>query len=112
MRLPIVHHPDYDAGFPVTHRFPMGKYRALMDRLAGTGLATAANLRTTAPAPARWLDLAHDPAYVGQVLSCSVPKEIEREIGFAVDERVSRRAQLAAAGTLLAARLALENGIA
>ena len=112
MALPIVHHPDYDAGFPVTHRFPMGKYRALMERLARTGLATGANLRTTAPAPARWLDLAHDPAYVGQVLSCSVPKPIEREIGFAVDERVSRRAQLATAGTLLAARLALEHGIA
>ena len=112
MALPIVHHPDYDAGFPVTHRFPMGKYRALMERLARTGVATAANLRTTAPAPARWLDLAHDPAYVGQVLSCAVPKEIEREIGFPVDERVSRRAQLATAGTLLAARLALESGIA
>lgn len=112
MALPIVHHPDYDAGFPVTHRFPMGKYRALMERLSRTGLATGSNLRTTAPAPARWLDLAHDPAYVGHVLSCSVPKPIEREIGFAVDERVSRRAQLATAGTLLAARLALEHGIA
>lgn len=112
MALPIVHHPDYDAGFPVTHRFPMGKYRALMERLARTGVATGSNLRTTAPAPARWLDLAHDPAYVDQVLSCSVPKEIEREIGFPVDERVSRRAQLATAGTLLAARLALEGGIA
>lgn len=112
MALPIVHHPDYDAGFPAGHRFPMGKYRALIDLLAESGAATAANLRTTSPAPARWLELAHDPAYVGQVLSCSVPRPIEREIGFAVDERVSRRAQLAAAGTLLAARLALEHGIA
>ena len=41
-----------------------------------------------------------------------MPPAIEREIGFAVVERVSRRAQLATAGTLLAARLALEHGIA
>ena len=41
------------------------------------------------------------------VLACRVPAAIEREIGFAVDRRVSRRAQLATAGTVLAARLAL-----
>ena len=39
-------------------------------------------------------------------------RRIEREIGFPIVERVSRRAQLAAGGTVLAARLALEHGIA
>ena len=52
------------------------------------------------------------PIYVDQVIACAVPERIEREIGFPVGERVSRRAQLAAGGTLLAARLALEHGIA
>ncbi len=69
----------------------MGKYRALMERLSRTGLATGANLRTTAPALARWLDLAHDPAYVDQVLSCAVP-EADR----ARDRLPGRRARLAA----------------
>ncbi|TIW72093.1 MAG: histone deacetylase, partial [Mesorhizobium sp.] len=30
MPLQIVHHPGYDAGFAVNHRFPMSKYPLLM----------------------------------------------------------------------------------
>jgi acetoin utilization deacetylase AcuC-like enzyme len=109
--LPIVHHPDYDANFPADHRFPMGKYRLLMERLTAKGLANGA-IHVPDPALPDWLDLAHLPLYVEQVLSSSVPREIEREIGFPVSERVSRRAQMASAGTVLAARLALKQGIA
>ncbi|MDP3896987.1 MAG: histone deacetylase [Mesorhizobium sp.] len=112
MLLPIVHHPDYDANFPARHRFPMGKYRLLMETLRAQGLATEENLRTPAsPSPA-WLKLAHDAAYVDQVLDLTVPAGIEKEIGFPVSEQVSRRAQMAVAGTILAARLALTHGIA
>lgn len=110
MPLRIVTHPDYDAGFPVTHRFPMGKYSALVAALSARGLMRAVS-RPDLPSP-DWLKLAHDAAYVEQVLACRVPPKIEREIGFPIVERVSRRAQLAGAGTVLAARLALEHGIA
>lgn len=112
MTLQIVHHPDYDANFPSDHRFPMGKYRLLMEELRARGLATQAALHVPAPAPSSWLRRAHDSGYVDQVLAFSVPQTIEREIGFPVTERVSRRAQLASAGTVLAARLALDHGIA
>ncbi len=112
MPLPIVHHPDYDAQFPPHHRFPMGKYRVLMEALARRGLATDAHLRTPAtPAPS-WLKLAHAPGYVDQVLSVAVPPAIEKEIGFPVSDKVSRRAQMAVAGTVLAAKLALKHGLA
>ena len=90
----------------------MGKYSALMERLAARGLAAPPNLHRPAPAESGWLKLAHDPAYVDQVIACAVSAKIEREIGFPIGERVSRRAQLAAGGTILAARLALANGIA
>ena len=112
MALPIVHHPDYDAKFAVNHRFPMGKYSALMRTLRTRGLANDATMVTSAPAPATWLRLAHDANYVDQVLRCEVPKQVEREIGFAISERVSLRARLAAAGTTIAADIALANGIA
>jgi acetoin utilization deacetylase AcuC-like enzyme len=112
MPLPIVHHPDYDAQFPAHHRFPMGKYRVLMEALARRGLATEAHLRTPAPPPPSWLKLAHAPAYVDQVLAFAVPAAIEKEIGFPVSDRVSRRAQMAVGGTVLAARLALKQGLA
>ncbi len=112
MPLEIVHHPDYDAKFPAHHRFPMGKYRFLMDALMRRGLVIDGALHIPEPLGAEVLALAHDPIYVEQVLSISVPVAIEKEIGFPVDERVARRAHLAVSGTLLAARKALEKGIA
>ncbi|MBU4531201.1 MAG: histone deacetylase [Hoeflea sp.] len=111
-QLPIVHAPAYDAGFAPGHRFPMGKYTRLMDLIRETGLGVMADFHAPAPASAEWLALAHDRAYVDQVLACSVPALIEREIGFQVDQRVSLRARLATAGTVMAARLALSEGIA
>jgi acetoin utilization deacetylase AcuC-like enzyme len=110
--LQIVHHPDYDAGFAVNHRFPMSKYPLLMEALDERGLARHDTLHMPEPALASWLRLAHAADYVDQVLACEVPAKIEREIGFPVSPRVSLRAQLAAAGTVLAARLALKHGIA
>lgn len=112
MRLPIVHHPDYDAKFEPGHRFPMGKYSALMRQLESRGLVGPDNLHQPEPLHPSLLKLAHSPVYIDQVVACAVPREIEREIGFPVSARVSRRAQLAAAGTLMAARLALETGLA
>ncbi|AZO71815.1 MULTISPECIES: histone deacetylase [unclassified Mesorhizobium] len=112
MALQIVHHPDYDAGFAVNHRFPMSKYPLLMEALRSRGLTVSEALSMPEPAPAAWLKLAHAADYVDQVLACEVPEKIEREIGFPVGRRVSLRAQLAAAGAVLAARLALKHGIA
>ncbi|MBS9719276.1 histone deacetylase [Tianweitania sp. BSSL-BM11] len=112
MRLPIVHHPDYDAKFDPAHRFPMGKYSALMRVLEARGLVGADNLHQPDLLHPSLLKLAHSPAYIDQVVACAVPPAIERDIGFPVSERVSRRAQLATAGTLMAARIALESGIA
>jgi len=110
--LPIVSHPDYDAGFPADHRFPMSKYSALRTELSARGLLNDDPALAPEPAPFDWLARAHRPDYVRQVLDAAVPREIEREIGFPVSPRVSCRAQLAAGGTVLAARLALEHGIA
>ena len=112
MPLQIVHHPDYDAGFAVNHRFPMSKYPLLMEALRARGLAAPGALSMPEPAPAGWLKLAHAADYVDQVIACRVPENIEREIGFPIGPRVSLRAQLATAGTMLAARLALKHGIA
>lgn len=112
LSLPIVHAPAYDAGFSPGHRFPMGKYTRLMELIADTGLALKAEFHAPAAASADWLTLAHDRTYVDQVIACRVPALIEREIGFPVDRRVSLRAQLATAGTVMAARLALAGGIA
>lgn len=112
MPLHLVHHPDYDAQFAADHRFPMGKYSALMSLLRRRGIAREPFVHAPVLPPNELLASAHDADYVAQVAACTVPPAIEREIGFPVDERVSQRARLASAGTMLAAELALTHGIA
>ncbi|XBQ16120.1 MAG: histone deacetylase [Oceanicaulis sp.] len=112
--LPIVHHPAYVAeDVPATHRFPMGKFRAVAEACVRTGLAASfEDFHRPAPAPESWLALAHDPAYVDQVCRQTVPAPLERKIGFKMTAPVALRSRCAVAGTALAARLALEHGAA
>ena len=105
--LHVVHHPDYvvtaNGG---THQF--SKYGVVMDVLHSGPLVE----HCPEPMPVRWLEAAHDPAYVAAVLAAAVAPEIERRIGFAVTTAVARRAVLSPGGTWLAAKLALEHGYA
>lgn len=112
--LPIIHHEAYVApDVPATHRFPMGKFRAVAERCLAEGLvASFDDFHRPMPAPASWLQLAHDHAYVDQVLTQTVPAELERRIGFKMTADVAQRSRCAVAGTALAARLALEHGAA
>jgi acetoin utilization deacetylase AcuC-like enzyme len=111
MQVPLVSHPAYQATLPDDHRFPMRKYGRLAEVLVEKGLVPNGYLMPE-EASAELIALAHDRAYVDQVLACAVPREIERRIGLPVDEGVVRRARVSAAGTLLAAQLALEHGLA
>ncbi|MDZ7824120.1 MAG: histone deacetylase [Ahrensia sp.] len=112
MPLPIVHSPAYDAEFPVGHRFPMSKYRLLADVLLRDGLASRDSFHVPAPAPINWVKLAHASTYVDQVYAFDVPQPIQRLVGFEMTDKAIIRAQCATTGTVMAAQLALENGIA
>ena len=109
--LPIVHHPDYTADTPDGHRFPMQKFARLAEVLRQDGLVPHGFVT---PEPVARADLirAHTPAYVDAVLGRTLDPAAVRRIGFSLTERVVLRAQLATAGTLLAARLALQEGLA
>src|SRR3954454_12506757 len=109
-QVPIVSHPAYEAVMPDGHRFPMRKYGRLAEVIAEMGLAPDDFFKPE-EASAELIALAHDSAYVDQVIACSVPREIERRIGLPVSESVVRRARVSAGGTLLAAQLALHDGL-
>lgn len=110
--LPIVHHPDYLVPLRPGHRFPMSKYGYLREALVARGLMPAGGTPRPAPASAAQVGLAHDPAYVARVFTQALAPDEVRRIGLPASEMVARRARLAAAGTLLAAWLALEHGLA
>ena len=112
MRLPIVHHPDYQAPLHDGHTFPMSKYGYLREVLVARGLTTPETWLTPAPATEAMVARAHEPGYVARVFGGALSREEERRIGYPHTERVTRRSRLASAGTLITARFALETGIA
>ncbi|MBN8807598.1 MAG: histone deacetylase [Sphingomonas sp.] len=106
----VVHHPDYVAPGLPRSGYPWNKNGAIRDLLRESDAVI--EWHVPEPMPLRWLEAAHDPDYVAQVLAAQVPREKERRIGFPVNEIVARRAQVVPGGTYLAARLALERGYA
>lgn len=106
----VVHHPDYVAAAPGRSGYRWGKNGAIRDMLLAQG--EAIDWFTPDPMPRAWLEAAHDPAYVAEVLAARVPHDKERRIGFPVTETVARRSRTVPGGTWLAAMLALERGFA
>jgi len=109
---PIVHHPDYVAPLRDGHRFPMSKYGYLRKALEARGLMKAGQWLAPSPASAAMLGGAHASDYVGRALALTLTDAEIRRLGLPRTPQVVRRARLAAAGTTLAARLALEHGLA
>lgn len=112
MSLPIAHHPDYVAPLRPGHSFPMSKYGCLRQVLEDRGLMRPGGWLAPAPASVATLTLAHGLDYVERALDLRLTAEEVRRIGLPQTEQVVRRARLATAGAALAARLALERGIA
>lgn len=112
MTLRVVHHPAYVAAMPPGHRFPMGKFAAVLQRLLADRVVEPGQLVSPDPAPPAWLELAHAPDYVGQVLNQTLDVTATRRIGFPVTAEIACRSRAATGGTVLAARLALEHGLA
>lgn len=108
--LHVVHHPAYVSPATGGSSFRFDKYGLVMDALRLT--EAPFTLHEPEPMPRHWIEAVHDPAYVEQVATLSVPREKERRIGFAVTERVMCRSMLSSGGTWAAARLALVHGYA
>jgi len=112
MPLPLVYHDEYSPPFPDSHRFPMEKFRLLRDHLVASGLTSDGELRRPEPCPAEILALAHDPAYIERYCSGALSREELRRLGLPWTPALARRTLLAVGGSLLAAELALEHGLA
>jgi acetoin utilization deacetylase AcuC-like enzyme len=112
MSMPIIYHPDYMTPLPPGHRFPMGKYGALYRILMADSIAALDQLYLPQPVERETLYLAHDQAYVDAFWAGTLDAKAQRRIGFPWSERMITRACAAIGGTMLAACLALEHGLA
>jgi acetoin utilization deacetylase AcuC-like enzyme len=110
MSVAAVHHPGYTYDLPVTHPFPMAKFRILREQLNAFG----DRLQWHEPAIARAavLERVHSPGYLQALFEGSLSRAAQRRSGFPWSHELVRRVRLETGGTLLTTQLALDRGIA
>ena len=95
---------------PAHHRFPMGKYLRLHERLLASGDFVHNDSRVPKAASDVEITRAHCPQYLRRVVAGALsPAEI-RAIGFPWSERMVERSRRSSGATLAAAREALTRG--
>lgn len=112
MPLPLVFHDDYSPPLPPGHRFPMEKFRLLRDHLVDSGLTTDARILRPELCATDVLALAHDRAYIERYCSGDMSRDELRRLGLPWSPQLAQRTVRAVGGSLLAADLALEHGLA
>jgi len=95
---------------PSHHRFPMGKYARLRDRLLGTGEFGADDFGVPAAVTDAEITRVHCPAYLDRVATGSLSAAEQKAIGFPWSDRMVERSRRSSGATLAAAREALSRG--
>jgi acetoin utilization deacetylase AcuC-like enzyme len=106
------YHPSYALPLPAGHPFPVSKYPLLKDRLIGEHLLEAGDILEPAPIDLEAAELVHTREYLERLRSSGPSMREQRLLGMPWSEALWKRSRLAAGGTLLAARTALEEGLA
>jgi acetoin utilization deacetylase AcuC-like enzyme len=114
MPLPIVYHPNYSCPFPENHRFVMSKFMRLFDYMVAEGVINQnrSNLFQPDPADIDDLSVAHTLRYLKGLQNNSLDPKEWRRLGLPWSKGLINRTMTAPNGTLMAARLALEYGLA
>jgi acetoin utilization deacetylase AcuC-like enzyme len=106
------YHPGYFVPLPPSHPFPMAKYPLLFQRLRAAGCLKDTQVLEPGEAALDELRLVHTEGYLQQLADGTLDAAAVRKIGVPWSQALWRRSRLAAQGTLLAARAALEDGLA
>jgi acetoin utilization deacetylase AcuC-like enzyme len=108
----VFYSDDHAVTLPPRHRFPMGKYRALREKLVAEAVVSEQELLRARLALREELVRAHDAAYVDAVLSGELDERRVRRIGFPWSPELVKRSLASVGGALAAADAALEDGVA
>jgi acetoin utilization deacetylase AcuC-like enzyme len=95
---------------PAHHRFPMGKYARLRDRLRASGHFDDSDFRVPAPASDAQITRVHCPDYLRRVETNALDPAELKAIGFPWSDRMVQRSRQSTGATLAAAREALVKG--
>jgi len=106
----LIYHPAYDLNFG-DHVFPTQKYRLIRERLLAEGFATEDDFVAPELAPDEDILLVHEPGWVRRLKTGTLSFQEIVRLEVPYSRQMVRAFWLAAGGTTLAARLALEHGV-
>jgi acetoin utilization deacetylase AcuC-like enzyme len=112
MDLPIVYHPNYVTPLPAGHRFPMPKFQQLYELLLADGIAHKEQFHMPSSPSTELIELAHTTDYVQAYCDGTLSPKMQRRIGLPWSPALVNRTCVAVGGTILTAKLALNNGLA
>jgi histone deacetylase 11 len=119
--IPLIYHPRYNItafGLERLHPFDGRKYRRIREALIARGLRRSRDFVWPSAVSRQDLLKVHTPEYVRSLRSTETLARIlevpivHRLPGWLIDWRILRPMRLATGGTILACRLAMDNGIA
>lgn len=108
----VSYHPGYLADIPDTHVFPMKKFPGLRHDLVARNIVSESAVVEPRPVLTEHLLTVHTPRYVRGILHGGLEKKEIRRLGLPWSYSLALRSQLAVQGTLNAAMMALEDGVA
>ena len=110
MDLSVVNHEDYFAKIGDDHKFPINKFGELSNYLINNKIVRKFHIPY--PCSEQTLKRAHSLKYIHQVKNKTLDQNIIKKIGFPLVDSVIQRSLVATGGTVLASKLAINNGIA
>ena len=97
---------------PDGHKFPMAKYSGLRERILADNILRPDQLHEAPAATWKDLRLVHTPEYVDAVAAGTLPREVQRRIGFPWSPEMVERSRRSVGATIAAAHAALDEGVA
>ena len=110
MDLPVVNHEDYFAKIGDDHRFPINKFGELAKFLIKKNIVK--KFHKPYPCSEKTLKRVHSEKYIKDIKNKTLDQTKIKKIGFPLVDSVVRRSLIATGGTVLACKLAIDNGLA
>ena len=110
MELSVVNHKDYLASIGDDHKFPIKKFGELANYLIKKKIVK--NFYKPYPCSEETLKRAHSEKYIKDIKNKTLSKEGIKKIGFPLLDSIVKRSFVATGGTVLASKLAIQNGVA
>ena len=103
MELPIVNHPDYVAKINDDNKFPIKKFGALANHLLETKVVQKFHIPKECSIET--MKTSHSLEYINHIKNKTLDKNLQKKIGFPINDSVARRSFVATGGTVLALSL-------